>query len=298
MKNAFFTEKLLHFRENRVILIAEKGAYEGAHMKGRFSPMQKIERLGVQLYTIRDFLNSEEFIKTSFEKLKKLGYDEVQTAGCKIDYETFGRLAREAGLTIVGTHSNFAEMCADPELAMQNHDALNTKIMGIGGFFKTTAADYLDFIGQANEFAAKVGLKGYKFTYHNHSHEFIHLPKEGGGYTTAMELLYEQLNPTYTSFVLDTYWVQHGGADIRYWIEKLTGRIDILHLKDMGRAEKTAPSHCFITEIGQGNIWWEGVIESAIKAGVKSYVVEQDTCPGDPFASLKISSDYIHANFM
>ena len=260
--------------------------------------MQKIEKIGVQLYTLRQFLNNEEFIKTSFEKLKKLGYDEVQTAGCKIDYATFGRLAREAGLTIVGTHDNFAEMCDNTELSMEKHEALGTKIMGIGGFFKTSIADYEDFIQKANDVASKIGPRGFKFTYHNHSHEFIHLPKEDGGYTTAMELLYEKLNPAYTSFVLDTYWVQHGGADVRYWIEKLTGRIDILHLKDMGRAEKTAPCHCFITEIGQGNIWWEGVIESAIKAGVKSYVVEQDTCPGDPFASLKISSDYIHANFM
>ncbi|MBR2952549.1 MAG: hypothetical protein IKC43_06205 [Clostridia bacterium] len=40
------------------------------------------------------------------------------------------------------------------------------------------------------------------------------------------------------------------------------------------------------------------MIESAIKAGVKSYVVEQDVCPGDSFDSLKISSDYLHANFM
>ena len=62
--------------------------------------------------------------------------------------------------------------------------------------------------------------------------------------------------------------------------------------------EYSAPSHCFVTEIGRGNIRWEGVIESAIKAGVKSYVVEQDTCPGDPFDSLKISSDYLHANFI
>lgn len=260
--------------------------------------MQKIDRIGVQLYSIRQFMNNEEFIKTSFEKLKKLGYDEVQTAGCKIDYATFGRLAKEAGLTIVGTHDIFDEMCNDTELAIQKHETLGTKIMGIGGFFKTSIADYEDFIQKANDVAAKIGPRGFKFTYHNHSHEFIHLTREDGTWTTAMELLYEKLDPKYTSFVLDTYWVQHGGADIRYWIEKLAGRIDILHLKDMGRTDKPNAPHCFITEVGNGNIYFPGVIESAIKAGVKSYIVEQDTCPGDPFDSLKMSSDYLHANFM
>ena len=34
------------------------------------------------------------------------------------------------------------------------------------------------------------------------------------------------------------------------------------------------------------------------KIGVKHYVVEQDTCPGDPFDSLKISRDYIKAKYM
>ena len=38
-------------------------------------------------------------------------------------------------------------------------------------------------------------------------------------------------------------------------------------------------------------------METAIRTGVKHFVVEQDSCPGDPFESLKKSSDYLHANF-
>ena len=44
--------------------------------------VMKLEKIGVQLYTIRDFFGTEEEAKRSFEKLKKLGYDEAQTAGC------------------------------------------------------------------------------------------------------------------------------------------------------------------------------------------------------------------------
>ena len=109
-----------------------------------------------------------------------------------------------------------------------------------------------------------------------------------------MDMLVEGLDPVKTSFVLDTYWVQHGGGDVRHWIEKLAGRVDILHMKEMGRNENGP----FITEIGNGNMYWEGILETAAKTGVKYYVVEQDTWPGDPFDSIRQSSEYLHKHFM
>lgn len=253
--------------------------------------MQKLTKIGVQLYTIRDFMQTEEDIKVSFDKLKKLGYDEVQTAGCAVPYDVFGRLAREAGLTIVGTHDNFDRMCEETALMMDNHDLLGTKIMGIGGCFKKSLEEYEAFILRVNELAKKIRTRGFTFTYHNHSHEFRRLDGK-----LIMDMLLEKMDPANTGFVLDTYWVQHGGGDVRYWIEKCKGRIDILHLKDMAKCETNEPPQ-FITEVGNGNLYWEGILETAMRTGVKHFVVEQDTCPGDPFDSLKKSSDYLHANF-
>ena len=106
-----------------------------------------------------------------------------------------------------------------------------------------------------------------------------------------MDKLYEGLDKATTSFVLDTCWVAAGGGDVREWMEKLAGRIDILHLKDM--AKRANPDEQFITEIGNGNLYWEGILETAEKIGVKYYVVEQDIWPGDPFDSIKISSEYL-----
>ena len=79
------------------------------------------------------------------------------------------------------------------------------------------------------------------------------------------------------------------------WIEKMAGRVDILHHKDMMIDNEFKP---YFTEIGNGNLCWEKIMDTAEKAGVKYYVVEQDFCPGNPFESLKISSDYLHKNFM
>lgn len=250
----------------------------------------KIQKLGVQLYTIREFLDTPEHVRESFRRLKDLGYDQAQTAGCQIPYEEFGRIAREENLEIVGTHDKFDLMVEDFEQAYENHMHLGTKSMGIGGFRPQSIQDVKDFIVKANAIGEKMAARGGKFTYHNHSHEFV---KDEEG-RLVMDRLVEGLNPKTTSFVLDTYWVQHGGGDVRHWIEMLAGRIDILHLKDMA---KSTEKH-IITEIGNGNLYWEGIMETAEKTGVRYYVVEQDTCPGDPFDSLKISSDFIHKHFM
>jgi len=249
-----------------------------------------IKKLGLQLYTIRNTMTDADSIRESFRRIKALGYDIGQTAGCTIPYAEFGKIAAEEGIEICGTHDNFSVMLNDTELAMENHRALGTTNMGIGGFGAGSVEEVEKFIEQANAIADRIAPHGFKFTYHNHSHEFRRLANG----RTAMDMLVEGLDPEKTSFVLDTYWVQHGGGDVRHWIEKLAGRIDILHLKEMGRNENGP----FITEIGNGNIWWEGVLETAEKTGVKYYVVEQDIWPGDPFDSVKQSSEYLHKHFM
>ena len=250
-------------------------------------------KLGVQLFTIREFMKTEEDIRASFKKLKALGYDEGQTAGCAIPHADYGRIAAEEGLTIVGTHEGFAALAADPELAMANHRALSTTNIGVGGpgagAFDSLAN--LDrFIDDVNALAEKIYPHGFKFTYHNHSREFSKLDGH-----VIMERMADGFDPKKVSFVLDTYWVQNGGGDVRAWLEKLAGRVDILHLKDM--AVKPGTNESYITEIGQGNLYWEGILKTAEATGVKNIVVEQDTCPGDPFDSLKLSADYL-AKFM
>ena len=108
-----------------------------------------------------------------------------------------------------------------------------------------------------------------------------------------MDMLVEGLDPDTTSFVLDTYWVQHGGGDVRYWIEKLAGRVDILHLKDMKRVLRNDNVQQ-ITEVGNGNLSWDLILDTAKKTGVKYYVVEQDTGYAvNCFQSIRQSAEYL-----
>lgn len=254
-----------------------------------------MKEFGLQIYSVRDKMTDSVSIRSTFKALREMGYSSIQTAGTPaIPYEEYAALAAEAGLKIIGTHEDFDTMVHDFDRALEIHRILGATYMGKGSFkaepMNDTAA-WEHFIEQANAVGKKCAEHGMKFTYHNHSHEFIKLP-DG---RIIMELLAEKLDPRYTSFVLDTYWVQHGGGDVRAWIEKLSGRIDILHLKDMKRTahfdEKRG--HQMFAEIGQGNLDWERILETAQKSGVKHYIVEQDTCDGDSLDSVRMSAEYL-----
>ena len=115
-----------------------------------------------------------------------------------------------------------------------------------------------------------------------------------------MDMLYEGLDPATTSFCLDTHWVQRGGGCPVAWIEKLAGRLDILHLKDMGVYQGTNGAYDIlprIVAVGEGNLPWANIIAAAEKAGVKHYCVEYDT-PEQPLVALRSSSEYLHKHFM
>ena len=252
-----------------------------------------IQTLGIQLYTIRDALGDEAQVKESLAKLKAYGYTDLHTAGFPpMPVERFAELIREAGLRVCGTHYSFEKMLNDPEGAMEEHRILGTRYMGIGGMpgpARTSKEELLKFIDQANKVGENVSRYGFKFTYHNHSFEFCKIDGK-----RIIDYLVEGLDPKTCSFVLDTYWVQHGGGDPIWWIKKLAGRIDILHLKDM----KMTPEGQKYAEICEGNMNFDGIMEAAESIGVKYYVVEQDTCPGDPFDSAKLSSENIHKRYM
>lgn len=245
-----------------------------------------IEKLGFQAFTTREQMKDEAGVADTLQKAAALGYDYVQVSARSIPYETYANLAKEAGITICGTHEDFNALCADPEAAMEHHRILGTTNIGIGGYWGVeTVDDIRAFVKKVNQFADTIARHGFKFTYHNHHHEFRRY--EG---KTMLDWLREGFDPDTVSFVLDTYWVQAGGADVRHTMEQLAGRIDILHLKDM---RIKSDNMYEITEIGNGNLWWEGILQTAADIGVQYYVVEQDICPGDPLDSLAQSAAYL-----
>ncbi len=248
-------------------------------------------KLGLQLYTARECIKDEQSLDAVIEKLVSMGYTQVQTAGW--ESENMAAICKKHGMEIVGTHYNFDKIQNEVEDTVRLHEKLGTTNVGLGVMPEWAHKDMdglMRFIEIMNKTAEIYSKYGFKLTYHNHSFEFASID----GKKITMDYLYEGFDKKNISFVLDTCWVANAGADIREWIEKLKGRLDILHLKDI-RHYDGPNTHQEMCEVGNGLICWDKVIKTAEDTGVKYFVVEQDKfwIDGDPLKSLQVSVDYL-----
>ena len=108
---------------------------------------------------------------------------------------------------------------------------------------------------------------------------------------SGLEILYSESDPRYLKAELDTCWVAFGGGDPTAWCLKYSGRLPLVHLKDMVATKENTQVYA---EIGKGNLNWKSILSACKKAGTKLYIVEQDVCRRDPLESLKISLNNLH----
>ena len=251
------------------------------------------EKLGLQLYTVRDYLSDPSLADYTFARLAEMGYTEAQTAGNAFDAKLFGELAAKNGVKIVGTHYDYKKIFNDPEGTMEVHRLWGTTNVGIGGMpsvARTSLDELKKFVEDYNRSAELYAKHGFKLTYHNHNFEFVRVD----GKKTIMDVLVEGFDPQNISFVLDTCWVAAGGGDVNAWLRKLAGRVDILHLKDMTLVRENGNLKPQPTEVGNGSLDWDSIMATAEEIGVKHYVVEQDGFfDGNAFNSIRQSADFL-----
>jgi len=240
-------------------------------------------QLAAQMYTLREFAKTPADLAKTLAKVKKIGYDAVQISGvCALPYSDLHKMLQDNGLVCCATHIPYEQMRDNPAQVIQDHYTIQCKYAAIGGLPGSyrNAEGYHKFAKEATEVGKRLAEGGLHFGYHNHSFEL-----EKYGPRTGLAIIYEDSDPKYLKAEIDTYWIQHGGGDPAAWIEKLKGRIPLVHLKDM-TVRKGNP---IMAEVGEGNLNWPAIIAACKKSGVEWYIVEQDTCERDPFESLAIS---------
>jgi sugar phosphate isomerase/epimerase len=237
--------------------------------------------IAAQLYTLREMLKTPAEIAATLKKVKKIGYDAVQVSGMgKIEPHELAAILNGEGLTCCATHIALDWMKHNPKQVIEQHQLWGCKYTAIGSHKAASKAEWLQFTADYSAIAAQYDKSGLHIGYHNHSHELAHY--DG---TTALQLLIDNLGKN-VWIELDTYWIVHGGGDPIQWIGKVAKRIPCVHLKDMA---VTAEREQLMAEVGEGNLNWPGILKACRKAGVKWYIVEQDTCQRDPLESLAIS---------
>lgn len=249
--------------------------------------------IGAQLYTIRNFCKTTEDFAESLKKIADIGYKTVQVSGtCAYEPQWLQEQLKKNDLRCVLTHTSPALMLEDATQVAANHDVFECQYVGIGGVTLTAENlenDLKTFFDTYKPVAEKLKAAGKYFMYHNHAKEFFKLNGE-----TVMDILSREMPADAMGFTLDTFWVQVGGGDSAQWLEKLSGRVPCIHLKDYGVSDNARSWK--MLPVGEGNINFDRVFEKAEAAGTKYMLVEQDDCNGeDPFDCLKRSHDYLRA---
>lgn len=254
----------------------------------------KIENIALQLYTLRDFIRTPGDIAATLKKVAGIGYRAVQVSGMgPIDEAELVAICNGEGLTICATHEPGDVILKSPEKVVERLSKLGCKYTAYpypAGIDFADESSVQGLISGLERSGAVLAAAGQTLLYHNHAHEFIRV-----GGQTILERIYAETDPRFLAAEPDTYWVQYGGGDPVAWIEKLCGRVPVLHCKDYVVEPPDRPR---FAEVGAGNLNWSAIVAAAGKAGTEWFVVEQDTCPGDPFESIRISFDYLSTNFI
>ena len=242
-----------------------------------------MNNLGVQLYTVRRLIKEEAEIKPILSKLREIGYTSFQLYGNIERIEKLASATLECGANIVGVLVTCAELTNEPGRLFSVCKKYGITDIGVSSS-AVECENICEYVDKVNLLAKEARTMGFSFSYHNHSHEFI---KDKDGVSPIEYMLGHFTSDV--DFMPDTYWLQHGGADIRRFLEIVGERTKILHLKDMKR---TKDGHTY-AEVGYGNLYFEGIIKTAIECGIRNFVVEQDECEENPLVSLKKSYDYL-----
>jgi len=257
----------------------------------------KIEKIGLQLYTVRDLMKQD--FDGTLAKVAATGYKEAEFAGYFDHSPKDVRAAVDRhGLTAPSAHIDYKSLGEKfPEVIeaakVVGHEYLvnpwiDEEIRKQPDAWKHAAETF----NRAGEACKKAGIQ---FAYHNHWFEF--LPVNG---KLPYDLLLTECDPNLVKMELDLCWITVGGQDPLKYFERYPGRFPLVHVKDVkrvppvtaGGAQDFGSSMKDMTEVGSGIIDWKKIFAQSDKAGIKHYFVEHDN-PKKPLESIKTSYDYL-----
>ncbi|HWA08179.1 MAG TPA: sugar phosphate isomerase/epimerase [Opitutaceae bacterium] len=253
-----------------------------------------LSQVAAQLYTVRDHCRSALELAVTARKIRAIGYPAVQLSGLgPIDDREIVAIMRGEGLAICATHEPAADILERPEKVIDRLQRLGCRLTAYPYPQGVDLADPVQvdrLIRQLDAAGARLRAAGCMLGYHHHALEFASL--DG---TLILDRILAGARPENLVAELDVYWVRCGGGDPVDWCRRLRGRLPFIHLKDHHLAADNRPEPC---ELGAGSLPFREIVAAAEAAGCEWFIVEQDTCPGDPFDSLKISFDYLAAELI
>jgi sugar phosphate isomerase/epimerase len=252
--------------------------------------MSTDSKIALELYTIRDSMKNESDFADAMAKTRAAGYEAVELAGVSPDItaKTIKKILDDNGIVCMATQVGLAQLTDGLAQTIEDLATLECSHTALAAGPKEVRSrdGYIGLARTLTESGKELAKHDVKLAYHNHAFEF-----ERYGDKTGFELLYENSDPNYLEAKIDTAWMQKGGADVVEWIRRLAGRMTVIHFKDYTIVD----NEITLSEVGEGNLNWKGIIKASEDAKIRWFVVEQDQCRRDPFESIRISFDNLKA---
>jgi sugar phosphate isomerase/epimerase len=299
----------------------------GGHGHGHGDRLLPRDRLGIQLFTVRDQVANLGF-EPVFRRLSEIGYREVELAGYnagpppsrRYSNEEIRRLLRRYRLKAVGSHVNYFStnpaaysFVTQLEQVLDDAEEIGMPYIGTasspGQRYGETVEGYRRAAEDFNRFGAAARARGLRFYQHNHSGEFA---IENG--TRLYDVILEETDPRLVFFELDIFWAYVGqsrfpGFKPHEYPWFMPERFPLFHVKDgVDYSNTGAPPpgpgpnsfNWQMTDVGDGDIAFEPFF-AGLDTDDHHYIVERDTAP-DPvanpagsFSTAERSYDYLSA---
>ena len=248
---------------------------------GVFADSRRIKHIGLQLYTVRDQLAKD--IEGTIAAVAAAGITELEFAGYyNKDAAWWKALLKKHRLTAPSAHMPLppTDDGWDKQFATANEMGHQIVIMPfLMPDQRKTKDDWKRIADRLNVAGKKAKAAGLEFGYHNHDFEFA--PIDG---TTGWEIITTQTDRSLVHLELDLYWATKAGQDPIAIMQKWSGRVTCVHVKDIG----PPPARDF-ADVGAGSIDFKTILAKGRKMGLKHWFIERDVSP-DPLASIRISA--------
>ena len=250
------------------------------------------QKIGLNMYTLRDLCKSAAELNDTFGKVRESGYRYVQISGLSaVEPADIADAMKKNDLTACATHLSWDMFLDDLPGVVELHKLYGTSHSAIGGlpneYRSKEGAER--FVNEAKPVIPELEKAGLDFSYHNHNHEYVKI-----GDTTWLDAVHDASTDVGIKFEIDVYWVVAGGADPADYIEKYAKEMSIVHLKDMGitweREQRMAP-------VGSGNLNWPRIFDAVRSAPIEFVIVEQDShYEDDPVQNVVLSFQFLEKN--
>ena len=250
-------------------------------------------KVAVQTFTVRKHLKTLEAIVQTFTKLHSMGVNAVELARIKwtpAEIDTVEKITKQLGMVVGSTQNTFDYLRKNFEWSVKLHKQLNCKnvvvsVLPMRCIFGNVNT-LIDFAFELEKLGKAYRQQGFRLLFHHHHFEFKRYGEELG-----FDILMNNTSAENVGLVLDTYWLQRGGKTPHEFIEQYANRVEVVHLRDYKIQWKLLDLLPSDAELGNGNLDFNKIITSCIKANVSYMAIEQET--KTPFESIEISVNHI-----